>query len=114
MNDFIVHSFRAGNDVVHNIQSQNKNRVKKAKAELLAAGYEIHTNIMCESGIYSVMFWTLHDRGYSKVPKTLHTHVLKTIKYNTHLDDVRPDIISTYYKVPVSSRTKSRNHRVSV
>ena len=61
---------------MHNIQSQNKNRVKNAKGYLLCRGYDLHTDIVHQNGFYSIQIWSYYNRQYSRVSKRAHMVML--------------------------------------
>ena len=112
--ELIVHSHVTnGNELVHNIQSDNLARLKQSKRLLLSLGYDVLRDVHSERGFHSVMLWSFEDRPYTQVPLRTHTAVLRLLKIPVNNIATRlPHIISTYANVQ-HSRTRSKHRRPS-
>lgn len=109
MTDLIVHSIIVnGNELVHNVQSDNPARLKQVRRLLTEVGYEAMSNIWSQRGFHVLELWSFEDRTYATVPRSDHTRLLKLLGIPANNAHVRPNVISTYAVVKPLRTTRRR------
>ena len=109
MTDLIVHSIIVnGNELVHNVQSDNLARLKQIRRLLTEIGYEVMSDIWSERGFHVLELWSFEDRSYTTVPRSPHTRLLKLLGIPVNNAHVRPNVISSYAVVKPLRTTRRR------
>ena len=110
MTDLIVHSIIVnGNELVHNVQSDNLARLKQVRRLLTEVGYDVMTDIWSQSGFHVLELWSFEDQSYTTVPRSQHRQLLRLLGIPVNNAHVRPNIISTYAVVkPLKTARRRR------
>lgn len=111
MIELIVHShIFNGDELVHNVQSDNLARLKQARRALVDAGYEVRDGVRSARGYHALVLWSREDRAYTTVPRAEHSAVLRVLRISVHnvQRPVRSIVISTYARVRTSRNMKNR------
>ena len=109
MIQLIVHSIIVnGNELVHNVQSDNMARLKQARRLLTSVGYEAINDIRSERGFHVVEFWSFENREYTTVPRRPHSMLLRLLRIPVNNAIVRPNVISTYAHLRHSRTSRRR------
>lgn len=108
--ELYVHSHIVnGNNLAHNIQSDNLARLKQAKRLMLHSEYEIMEDIRSEAGFHAFTLWSFLDRNYTTVPRKTHTAILRLLHIPLNKIDARTtQVISTYATVQPLRYTRNR------
>jgi len=106
---FIVHSYIVnGDELMHNLQSDNKGRLKNALRLLESLGYERRSELTQSNEWTGVSLWSLADREYYTVPRRTHNAILRSLDIPVNNAIVQPNVISTYAHVKGSRTTRHR------
>jgi len=110
MADIIVHSVLTPQDeMLHSIQCTNKARLKQLIRVLQESGYEIASGMETFDAVHAVGFWSLVNKTYKRVSRVRHSELLRTLRIpKNRIDSEDTHAISTYTRIPTSSRTRRK------
>jgi hypothetical protein len=95
--------------MLHSIQCKNKARLKQLMRVLQENGYNIASDLETIDGVHVVEFWSLVNKTYKRVSRTRHSELLHAMRIpKNRIDSEYPHVISTYTRIPTSSRTRRR------
>jgi hypothetical protein len=87
-------------------------RMKQILRLVLQSRYDVVGSIQSENGYHFINLWSFEDRTYTTVPRSDHTKLQRLLKISVNNLHQRPNVISSYAKLP-SLRTRKSTRVMS-